>query len=355
MTGLVTSACLPFLPTPMGKGVVPDGHGNSVASARTLALQEADVILLLGARLNWILHFGREPRFRSTVRTIQADICPEEMHNSRTADVALAGDVGLTVNALLEALKVGLLLLLLPLMSLSHLVMQGWSFDGEGAWWKRLEDARRRNRIATRELVEERAVPLSYYVAFGALEDLVPEDAVIVTEGANTMDIGRQFLVNSRPRRRLDAGSFGTMGVGPGFAIGAAMVDPESRVICVEGDSAFGFSGMEIETMVRLNMPVVIVVFNNNGIYGGLDDQVFDELRSEGYLPPTALAPSVRYDRILNMFGLEGRSCDTAEEIRDAFSAALADKTRPHVINVRIDPSATRKAQAYDWLTRSKM
>lgn len=126
--------------------------------------------------------------------------------------------------------------------------------------------------------------PLNYYAVFHHLQEVLPKDCIIVSEGANTMDIGRAMLLNNEPRHRLDAGTFGTMGVGPGFAIAAAMwckaYAPQKRVICVEGDSAFGFSGMEIETMVRYKLPIIVVVVNNNGIYGGLDQETYEDVRN---------------------------------------------------------------------------
>lgn len=128
--------------------------------------------------------------------------------------------------------------------------------------------------------------PLNYYAVFHHLNKLLPSDCVIVSEGANTMDIGRAMLLNTLPRHRLDAGTFGTMGVGLGFAIAAAMwckmYAPNKKVICVEGDSAFGFSGMEIETMFRYKLPIVIVIVNNNGIYSGFDKETFMEIQNSG-------------------------------------------------------------------------
>ncbi|PVD30148.1 hypothetical protein C0Q70_09410 [Pomacea canaliculata] len=201
---LVDTTRLPFLPTPMGKGVVPDNHPLCVAAARSKALQEADLVLLLGARLNWILHFGAPPRFRPDVKIIQVDICAEEIGNNVYPVVPLLGDI-------------------------SAVVQQAMSAD--------------------------HSVPLNYYAAFSEIQKVLPKDCMIVNEGSNTMDIGRTMMPNILPRHRLDAGTFGTMGVGIGFAVAAAIwcrdYAPGKRVVCVEGDSAFGFSGMEIETLTR--------------------------------------------------------------------------------------------------------
>ena len=193
----IAATNLPFLPTPMGKGLVPDQHACSVSAARTLALQEADVVLLVGAKLNWILHFGRPPRFRPDVKVVQVDICPEEFSNSRAAAAALMGDVGATVAALDAHLS-------------------GFRLGAEHPWWRQLKEKRDRNQQNSLELSRDVSVPLNYYAVFAAVQALLPKNATIVTEGANTMDIGRSYLLNSLPRHRLDAGSFGTMGVGLG-------------------------------------------------------------------------------------------------------------------------------------------
>lgn len=261
----------PFLPTPMGKGIIPDTHKNCAAPARTLALQQADVILLLGARLNWILHFGRSPRFNPHVKIIQVDICAEEMHNSVQSEVAIQSDIVPFLNQLNE-----------------KFTDNNFKFSDSGLWWKALRDKCELNKKTVEKMIEDESLPLNYYTVFKHLHDFLPKDALIVSEGANTMDIGRTMLHNSLPRHRLDAGTFGTMGVGPGFAVAAALYCrdnfPGKKVICVEGDSAFGFSGMEIETMVRYQLPVVIVVFNNGGIYSGFDKGTYEMMQKMGDL-----------------------------------------------------------------------
>ena len=255
--------------------------------------------------------------------------------------MALMGDIGVTADALRR--------------ELSGFRMDMRSHD----WWVKLASKCRHNQESSLQLSSDHSTPLNYYAVFATIQKLLPKTATIVSEGANTMDIGRSYLLNDLPRRRLDAGSFGTMGVGLGFAVAAALYNrdhrKESRVICIEGDSAFGFSGMEIETIVRYNLPVIMIVVNNSGIYGGLPDELFEEMRGTLTLPPTSLGPAVRYEKILNMFGLEGKCCKTVPEIEAALKEALADESRPHFLNILINPSATRKAQQFDWLTRSKM
>uniref|UniRef100_A0A1A9ZYI5 2-hydroxyacyl-CoA lyase n=1 Tax=Glossina pallidipes TaxID=7398 RepID=A0A1A9ZYI5_GLOPL len=336
----------PFLPTPMGKGVVSDTASQCVSSARTLALQRADVILLLGARLNWILHFGRPPRYNKDVRFIQVDICAEELNNSVKATVAIQADIKPFVEQLFEEMNA-----------------VNFHFDNNRQWWQQLNEKCQQNREMFLSLAMDTSPPLNYYTVFHHLYQLLPKDAVIVSEGANTMDIGRAVLLNSLPRHRLDAGTFGTMGVGLGFAIAAGFYCrnrcPQKRVICVEGDSAFGFSGMELETMVRYKLPIVVIIVNNNGIYGGFDHETFNNLRSDGDLsqvtPPSALSVEVRYERMMEMFGMKGYFCKTIPELQRAMKESLQLIDMPTIINVAIDPTSDRKPQSFHWLTESKL
>lgn len=175
---------------------------------------------------------------------------------------------------------------ILPFVDRLRESLGSYRFDSSTDWWTELNGKCEANQKAVNELSSDIAPPLSYYAVFHHVQQIIPEDAIIVSEGANTMDIGRTMLHNILPRHRLDAGTFGTMGVGPGFAIAAALYCrdhcPGKRVICVEGDSAFGFSGMEVETMFRYKLPIVIIIVNNGGIYSGLDKELFNELRTEG-------------------------------------------------------------------------
>ncbi|CAG9130596.1 unnamed protein product [Plutella xylostella] len=344
---LVDATRVPFLPTPMGKGVVPDTSPYCVSSARTQALLKADVILLLGARLNWMLHFGQTPRFAKDVKIIQVDISPEELHNSVKSEVAVHSDI----RPFAEALTAELAKRKFSLQPASH------------PWWKILQEKQTANAEFVKAQSSDTSVPLNYYAVFKAVQANIPSDAIIVSEGANTMDIGRGMLLNNLPRHRLDAGTFGTMGVGPGFAIAAAMWcrdhAPGKRVVCVEGDSAFGFSGMEIETMFRYKLPVIVVIVNNNGIYGGFDKETYNDIQSAGDVtlctPPTALSNEVRYEKMMEIFGETGHLCRTVDDIQAALKKALAVTDRPSIINILINPQSNRKPQAFNWLTESKL
>ncbi|KAM9573624.1 2-hydroxyacyl-CoA lyase 1 isoform 2-T2 [Guaruba guarouba] len=343
---LVDLCGLPFLPTPMAKGVVPDNHPNCVAAARSTALQHADVIILLGARLNWILHFGLPPRFQKDVKVIQIDICSEELGNNVRPAATLLGDINAVTGQLLEEFS-----------------KRSLKYPSNSEWWKRLREKMLNNEERSKGLALQKSLPMNYYTVFHHIRELIPKDCILVSEGANTMDIGRTMLPNYYPRQRLDAGTFGTMGVGLGFAIAAAMVakdqTPEKRVICIEGDSAFGFSGMEVETICRYNLPVLIIIINNNGIYTGLGADAWKEMLKFGdpatCVPPVSLLPNSHYEEIMSAFGGKGYFVKTPEELQNALKASLTDKQTPSLINVMIDPQSDRKKQEFPWLTRSNL
>ncbi|XP_078047285.1 2-hydroxyacyl-CoA lyase [Augochlora pura] len=343
---LVYSTSIPFLPTPMGKGVVPDTHERCVSSTRTFALQQSDVILLLGARLNWMLHFGKPPRFLPNVKVIQVDICPEELHNSITSAVAIHSDISTAVDGLVNILKA-----------------RNWTVEDNNPWWRDLLARSQKNKAVVQAMSIDVSVPLNYYAVFKHIQDIIPPNCIICSEGANTMDIGKTVLLNDEPRHRLDAATFGTMGVGLGFGIAAALYcknnAPTKRVICVEGDSAFGFSGMEIETMFRYKLPVIIIIVNNNGIYSGLDKETFRQLQASGeptqVTPPYSLTSEAHYERMMEMFGRKGHFCTTVKDIQEAIKSSLKVNDAPSLINIMINPQAERKEQRFSWLTESKL
>lgn len=343
---LVDQCKLPFLPTPMGKGVVPDNHPNCVAAARSRALQFADVIVLFGARLNWILHFGLPPRYQPNVKFIQIDICAEELGNNVKPAVTLLGDINAVAKQLSE-----------------QFVKISWQYPSESKWWGTLREKMKSNETVSKELASQKSLPMNYYTVFFNVQAQLPRDCIVVSEGANTMDIGRTILQNYLPRHRLDAGTFGTMGVGLGFAIAAAIVakdrNPGQRVICVEGDSAFGFSGMEVETICRYNLPIILLVVNNNGIYQGFDVNTWKEMLKFGdptaVAPPISLLPNAHYEKIMSAFGGQGYFVQTPEELQKSLMQSLADTNKPSLINIMIEPQAMRKTQDFHWLTRSNM
>lgn len=319
---------LPFIASPMGKGVVPDDHPLSVAPARSHALQNADLVFLMGARLNWIMHFGLPPRFNENVRVVQMDVSAEEIGTNVPAEVALAGDAKAVTGQLNAALE-----------------RNPWSYPQETTWWTGLSAKAEENRRAVAAMEMDDSEPMGYYRVLRAVREAIPADAIIASEGASTMDIGRTVLPNVTPRSRLDAGTFGTMGVGVAQAIAAAAVHPDRAVVAVEGDAGFGFSAMEVEVACRYRLPITFIVVNNNGIGGGPA-----ELDPEN-VPPGAYVPNARYEKIIEAFGGKGHFVMKVAELDPTLREAVADPT-PSIVNIMIDPRAQRKPQQFAWLTR---
>ena len=319
---------LPFLASPMGKGVMDDNHPLSVGAARSHALKEADVIFLMGARLNWILHFGLPPRFNKDVRIIQLDISPEAIGNNAPTEVALVGDGKTIVSQLNGALE-----------------NRQWFFPTGSDWMAAIQEKAEANAAAVKTMIDDNSAPTNYYRALKDISAWATEDAVIIGEGANTMDIGRTQLPNVSPRLRLDAGTYGTMGIGMGFAIAAATVHPERPIISVSGDSAIGFSGMELETACRHKLPIKIVVLNNGGIGKGIA-----EFPKDAPLPPGVLTIGARYDKMMEAFGGKGFFIEDPKDLAGALEEAKAFEG-PALVNVLLHPEAGRKPQQFGWLT----
>ena len=319
---------LPFLASPMGKGVMDDSHPLSVGAARSHALREADVVFLMGARLNWIMHFGHKPRFSENVRVVQLDIAHEAIGNNVPAEVALVGDGRAITGQLNRALE-----------------NRQWFYPADTPWRSVLREKAEANAEQIRPMLEDDSTPTNYYRALKDIRAWAGESAVIIGEGANTMDIGRTQLPNAQPRLRLDAGSYGTMGIGMGFAIAAAAVHRDRPIISVSGDSALGFSGMEIETACRYGLPIKIVVLNNGGIGRGVAE--FEEGEQ---IPPFALTIGARYDRMMEAFGGKGFHVEDPADLTSALDAASAHDG-PALVNVILHPEAGRKPQQFRWLT----
>ena len=178
--------------------------------------------------------------------------------------------------------------------------------------------------------------PMDFHGALGALKTIIKErpDAILVNEGANTLDFARSIIDMYKPRKRLDVGTWGVMGVGMGTAIAAA-IETGQQVLAVEGDSAFGFSGMEVETICRYNLPVCVVVFNNNGIYRGTDVNPTGGADAA----TTVFVKNARYDKMMEAFGGVGVYATTPDELRRAVNEAM-DSGKPTLINAEIDEKA---------------
>ena len=319
---------VPFVRSPMGKGVLPDDHPLSAGAARTLALQQADVIFLMGARFNWIFHFGLPPRFAKDVKVIQLDIAPEEIGHNKPTEVALVGD-GKAIMAQVN----------------KALVNRQWFHPKDTPWRMALAKKSAENAASIKPQVDDDAAPAGYYRALRDVAAWMPKNAVLSAEGAGTMDIGLTQLPSFNARSVLNAGTYGTMGVGLGQAIAAAVADPSRPVVHLSGDSAIGFSGMEMETLVRYNLPVKIVVLNNGGIGPGMPEIPEDPFFN---LKPNALIYGARYDKVMEAFGGKGLFVHDPKDIRKALDEAMAFPG-PALVNIVLSQGSTRKAQQFAW------
>ena len=294
---------IPFVRTPKGKGVLPDDHPLSAGAARSLALLEADVVFLMGARFNWILHFGLPPRYNKDVRVVQLDIEPEAMHQNKPAEVALVGDGKAIVAQLNQALA-----------------GRQW-FHPEGSPWRQaIAKKSAENAAMIAPQVDDDSAPGGYYRLFRDIREWLPKNVVLCSEGATTMDIGGTQMPLENPRSYLNAGSYGTMGVGLGLVVASCVVHPDRPVVHVSGDSAIGFSGMEMETLCRYNMPAKIVVLNNGGIGPGMPEIPANPMLN---MRPNTLIYGARYDKMMQAFGGYGAYVEDTKDFRGALDELM--------------------------------
>ncbi len=319
---------IPFVRSPMGKGVMPDEHPLAASAARTLALQQADVIFLMGARFNWIFHFGLPPRFAPDVKVIQLDIAPEEIGHNKPAEVALLGDGKSIMTQMNQALE-----------------GRQWFYPADTPWRTAINDKTESNRNTLQAQLNDDQAPANYYRALRDIAAWMPENAILSAEGAGTMDIGLTMLPVSNARSCLNAGTYGTMGVGLGHAIAACVVHPDRPIIHLSGDSAIGFSGMEMETLARYNMPAKIVVLNNGGIGPGMPEIPEDPMMN---MKPNALIYGARHDKMMDDFGGMGAFVTDPKDIPAALEQAMAFDG-PALVNIVLSQSSSRKPQQFAW------
>jgi len=315
----VEKSGVPFLPMSMAKGLLPDTHPQSAGAARSTVLKDSDVVLLIGARLNWLLSHGKGKTWGEpgSKKFVQIDIEPKEMDSNVGIVAPVVGDIGSCVSALLENM--------------------GSDWPAPPSDWVNAINARKEENIGKMSArLMKNSSPMDFHSALAALRTIIRErpDAILVNEGANTLDLARGVIDMYQPRKRLDVGTWGVMGIGMGFAVAAA-VETGKPVLAVEGDSAFGFCGMEVETICRYGLPVCVVVFNNNGIYRGTD------VNPSGGSDPatTAFVKDAHYEKIMEAFGGVGAHVTTPDELSRAVNKAM-DSGRPTLINAAIDPAA---------------
>jgi oxalyl-CoA decarboxylase len=317
---LVEKSGIPYLPMSMAKGLLPDTHGQSASAARSYVLAEADVVVLIGARLNWLLSHGKGKTWaqdKGAKKFIQIDIAPTEIDSNVAIEAPVIGDIGSCVAALLAGMG------------------SNWA-QPPVEWTGAIYDKRDKNIAKMAETLAKNPPVMNFHSALNVIRNVVKAnpEAIVVNEGANTLDFARSIVDMYLPRKRLDVGTWGIMGIGMGFSIAAAVVTGKP-VIAIEGDSAFGFSGMEVETICRYNLPVCVVVFNNNGIYRGID------VNPTGGpdVAPTVFVKNARYDKMMEAFGGVGVHATTPEELQKALDEAIRSG-KPTLINAVIDETA---------------
>ncbi|MEC9369210.1 MAG: oxalyl-CoA decarboxylase [Pseudomonadota bacterium] len=312
----VEKSGVPYLPMSMAKGLLPDNHPQSAGAARSLVLKEADVVMLIGARLNWLLSHGKGKTWGApgTQKFIQVDIEPKEMDSNVEIAAPVVGDIGSCVKALLDGIG------------------SKWT-KPPADWFKTVKEKAESNVVKMAPKLQNNNVPMDFHGALGVLRTIIKErpETILVNEGANTLDFARSIIDMYKPRKRLDVGTWGIMGIGMGQAV-AATVETGHPVLAVEGDSAFGFSGMEVETICRYKLPVCVVVFNNGGIYRGTD------VNPSGGpdVATTVFVKDARYDKMMEAFGGVGYYATSPDELKRAVNEAL-DSGKPSLVNAVID------------------
>lgn len=314
---LVERSGIPFLPMSMAKGLLPDTHALSAGAARSLVLKEADVVMLIGARLNWLLSHGKGKTWGApgTQKFIQVDIEPREMDSNIEIAAPVVGDIGSVVGEMLKRI--------------------GGDWVKPAAWAETVRSKVNDNVAKMAPRLQNNNNPMDYHGALGVLKNVIKErpETMLVNEGANTLDFARSIIDIYQPRKRIDVGTWGIMGIGMGYSVAAA-IETGKQVLTVCGDSAFGFSGMEIETVCRYKLPVCIVVFNNNGIYRGTD------VNTGGEDPAwTTFVKDSHYDLMAKAFGGNGVRVTSPSELAAAVNAAI-DSRLPTLINAIIDEKA---------------
>ena len=317
---LVEKSGIPYLPMSMAEGLLPDTHEQSASAARSFVLAEADAVVLIGARLNWLLSHGKGKTWGAAAgpkKFVQVDIAPTEIDSNVAIEAPVIGDIGSCVEALVAGL--------------------GNDFPKPPAeWLAAVAERKNKNLEKMAATLAKNPSPMNFHSALRAIRDVLKTrpDINVVNEGANTLDYARSIIDMYQPRKRFDSGTWGIMGIGMGFAIGAA-VTSGTQVVAIEGDSAFGFSGMELETICRYNLPVCTIVFNNNGVYRGTD------VNPNGGcdVAPTVFVKNARYDKMIEAFGGIGHQATTPEELTSALLEAIASG-KPTLINAVIDESA---------------
>ncbi len=314
---LVELLGIPFYTTPQGRGVVPDDHALSFPTARSTAFREADLLLVIGTRINYVISHLAPPRFRADARLIQIDTDASEIGHNRPADVGIVGDARVVLSQLLAAA------------------------DGRvdarrlGTWTNHLREVEASKRQDTEAAMSTDQVPIHPLRLCKEVRDFLDRDAILCVDGQEILNYGRQSIPTYVPRHRLNSGPFGTMGVGLPFGLGAKVAKPDTQVVVLHGDGSFGLNAMELDTAARFNIPVLTVISLNGGWTA--DPQRSKAGRELGY---------TAFHKMAEALGCYGEQVDEPSAIRPALERAAASGC-PAVVNVVTDFSARATTQQF--------
>lgn len=323
---LVETYNIPYLPMSMAKGILPDGGPLSALSCRSTIMEKADVVLILGARLNWMLSFGRG-KWNPEMKFVQLDVEPQEIDVNVPIAAPVVGDLSLGLDAILSGLK-------------------GKTMSVDPTWVSSLQQESKVKNAKFQERLKEASTlqPMNHWSALSAVKPIIEAnpDVILINEGANTLDDTRDAIDMSLPRHRVDCATWAIMGMGMGSAVGAAVATGKS-VVAIEGDSAFGFSGMDFATICRFKLPVTVVIFNNGGIYNNIGVNPSTDPAIEHDPAPTTLDLTARYDKMGEVFGATNYYVTTPEELSKALTEAIASKA-PAIIDVQLAADAGKES-----------
>lgn len=317
---LIESTGIPFFPMSMAKGLMPDNHPLSALACRSTVMEQADVVMLVGARLNWLLSRGHG-KWNPDGKFIQLDIDPQEIDINRPIAAPVVGDLDSSVTAIMAALS-------------------GKKLAMDPTWVPSLQAQTKEKNAKFAQRLVPQTVPMTHWSALSACKKVLEAnpDIILVNEGANTLDDTRDTIDIFRPRHRIDCATWAIMGMGMGSAVGAAVATGE-RVVAIEGDSAFGFSGMDFSTVCRFNLPVTVLIFNNGGIYNGIGKPL-DNTTDPA---PTTLDINARYDKLGDAFGAKTYYVTTPAQLETALTEAVALR-RPCLIDVQLAADAGKES-----------
>ena len=323
LCAFVDATGIPFYTTPQGRGVVPEDHPHFYAHARSTAFKEADLVLVVGTRLNYVISHARPPRFSETATIVQVDVDADGIGANDRVDIGIVADAAVVLEQLLDSVK-------------SSVTPEQFA-----EWRDQLAAVESKRAPKHEESIATDQMPIHPLRLCKEVRDFIDRDAILVVDGQEILNFGRQTIPTYLPGHRLNSGPFGTMGVGMPFGVGAKAARPDAQVVVLHGDGSFGLNAMELDTAVRHDLPVLVVISLNGGWTA--DPGKIKPGRDLGY---------TRFDKMAESLGCYGEYVERPEDIRPALErgAAAVSKGQTAIINVVTDwraQSTTASFTAY--------